>query len=116
MVKAGSHIFGDIFLRTRLLGISLFHEILSARGLHSPSIVTAWRCEKGHKPRDIGRVIDRKPSIVLPISHFQARFQSVGLGISDICAVEEGAEEEESENGQNSGVYVNAGFILPECI
>ena len=55
-----------------------------------------------YSPRDICSVKDCKTRIVLPVSHFQTRFQAVCFGIPDICPVQKGAKEQEGQNGEDS--------------
>jgi len=102
IVKAGSHIFGDIFLKTRLLGISL-----RARQQEFHSVV-----RKNHMPSNICSIIHRQSSIVLEIRHLQTSLKAIRLCISDIRAVEEGAEKQEGEDWKNSAKRASVPFLV----
>ena len=52
-------------------------------------------------PGDVCSIEDGQPSIILPICHLEVCFEAVCFGVADICAVEEGAEEEEGQYGED---------------
>jgi hypothetical protein len=53
-------------------------------------------------PRDICRVVNSETGIVLMVRHLEAGFQTVGFRVSNIRAVQERAEEEKGQDGQDS--------------
>jgi hypothetical protein len=61
-------------------------------------------------PRNIRSIIHRQSSIVLEIRHLQTSLKTIRLCISDIRAVEEGAEEQEGEDWKNSTKHASDPF------
>ena len=81
-VREGSHILGETFFKTKLLGISLKCNF---RGLdHSSG-------KAGYLPNNVEDVEDGQALLVLQICDLQIFLQANNPGISHICAVEEGA-------------------------
>ena len=46
-------------------------------------------------PGDVCGIVDGQPGVILLVAHIKGCLEAVGLCISDVCAVEEGAEEKE---------------------
>jgi hypothetical protein len=57
-------------------------------------------------PCDIGGIVYSQSSIILMISHLEARLQPICLRIPYVRPVEEGAEKEEGENWENSMIWL----------
>jgi hypothetical protein len=101
-VSNGSHMRGDIFLRTRLLGSSLDSQLRS-------------RCMKqygGHSPRNVGCIEDTQPNCKLMVIDANVFLEAEDARIADVCAVDEGAEEQEGENWEDAvgGLVGLAGY------
>lgn len=58
-------------------------------------------------PRDVCCVVHCQPNIVLMICHIKVGYEVVCFRISNVCSVEEGAEEKECQNGENSTEFVS---------
>jgi hypothetical protein len=92
VVSNGSHMRGDIFLRTRLLGNSLGSQLCS-------------RCMEQygrHSPRNVGCVEDTQPDCELVVVDANVFLEAEDARIADVCAVDEGAEEQEGEDGEDA--------------
>jgi hypothetical protein len=91
-VSNGSHMRGDIFLRTRLLGSSLGSQLRS-------------RCMEQYgecSPRNVGCIEDTQSDCKLMVIDANVFLETEDARIADICAVDEGAEEQEGENGEDA--------------
>lgn len=84
IVKKGSHTRGDAFFSTKLLGSSLRTCISSL-----PVIA-----RKNNTPADIEQIEHRQTDIILVVSDSDILLQTNYLCIANICAIEEGAQEE----------------------
>jgi hypothetical protein len=56
----------------------------------------------GYVPGDVGRVKHGKALVVLQVGDAEVALEADDFGIANIGAVEEGAEEEEGEDGEDS--------------
>ena len=88
-VNNGNQIFGDTFLSTRFDGSSLPMR---------QSITTTNVAAYSNQPRNIRGVKHTKPNRILMISDIDILLQTQNLCITDICAVDERAEEEHSKD------------------
>jgi hypothetical protein len=90
-VSNGSQMRGDIFLRRRLLGSSLGSQPESA--VHEAV---------GHSPRNVGCVENTQPDCILVVCDGNVLFEPEDARIADVCAVDEGAEEQQGEDGEDA--------------
>jgi hypothetical protein len=91
-VSNGSHMRGDIFLRTRLLGSSLDSQ------LRSRCMEQCGECS----PCNVGCIEDTQSDCKLMVIDANVFLEAEDARIADICAVDEGAEEQEGENGEDA--------------
>ena len=66
-----------------------------------------------HSPRNVGCVEDTQADCILVVIDADVLLEAEDAGIADVCAVDEGAEEQQGEDGEDAGRgLVGVGGVL----
>jgi hypothetical protein len=95
IVSRGSHIFGETFFSTKLLGSSLTTACQQKQ-------VTKLRSVD--QPSDVGSVVGDQPTIILIIRDMYVILKTIHFCIPHVRSVEERTQEEQSQNREDSGM------------